>query len=165
MYLSPDVLQVRALWVQQIPFLRCCWLFFSSICFSCWKLWFSGELSDTVLAPVTFFYGRQRLCAVSWYLLAWYAEGVCSSHICDLSHGEVSGKGAKYPRFFFSWLIFVEEKLRVTNHGQSTFSTLTYFARNKALSSGRSNHWFPFLRCSRHGVSLTFHSFITKFQK
>ena len=49
--------------------------------------------------------------------MAWYVEGVCSSHICDLNDGEVSGKGAKYPRLFFCGSLLFRQNLRVTNHG------------------------------------------------
>ena len=53
-----------------------------------------GEISDTELAPVTFFYGHQKLSAVSrYYLLASYAEGVRSSYICDFYMTKYLAKG------------------------------------------------------------------------
>ena len=106
-----------------------------------------GEISDTCeLAPVTFFYGHQKLSAVSRYLLASYAEGVRSSHICDFYMTKYLAKGQQVLASAVTPVIQGLQRLEdEVAAGTKELSSLEDAARAKLrriLFSANRSHWF-----------------------
>ena len=106
-----------------------------------------GEISDTCeLAPVTFFYGHQKLSAASRYLLASYAEGVRSSHICDFYMTKYLAKGQQVLASAVTPVIQGLQRLEdEVASGTKQLTSLEDAARAKLrriLFSANRSHWF-----------------------
>ena len=95
---------------------------------------------------MTFFYGHQKLSAVSRYLLASYAEGVRSSHICDFYMTKYLAKGQQVLASAVTPVIQGLQRLEdEVAAGTKQLTSLEDAARAKLrriLFSANRSHWF-----------------------
>eukprot|EP00438_Fugacium_kawagutii_P025227 Skav230240 [mRNA] locus=scaffold1818:78429:87690:+ [translate_table: standard] len=120
-------------------------------------------LDGAALTPVTFFYGHAQLSETARHLLASYAEGVRSSHICDFYMTKYLAKGQQVLASAVTPVLHglkrLEEEVAAGTKVLGTTQDLARAKLRRILFSANRAHWFSacelaiFILTDGHSIS------------